>query len=375
MRVGVFGGGAVGLAAALILVEQGLAVTLYDANGFETEPPTGESDPRVWALNPSAIALLEGLGCSLNGSRQARYHRMRVVDAGSDAAIQFGPNALGVIVEADWVRSALIARARRTKQLDLVTADVETLTMTAEQIHVDGLDAVLDAAILAEGRRAHLAQSIGLQRIVTAKGHHALVGTLASARAHGSEAYQIFTAEGPLALLPLPDQGTHHRVSLVWSMSDGDADRLSALSDDELVARVTAASEGARGGLAWVGPPVWIPISQHHLDRDAIGPCLAIGDTAHGIFPLAGLGANLGFADVLAMRSQLAKTRVFQPARFARSVERERRVHHVVVAEVMATLQWGFASTDPLVRLGRSAAFRFADRCALVKSIVQQRVG
>ena len=85
MRMGVFGGGAIGLAAAIVLARAGIETHLYDSQGFETRIPTGETDARVWALGPRAIALLQRLGCVCDGERVLRYKRMRVIDATSDA--------------------------------------------------------------------------------------------------------------------------------------------------------------------------------------------------------------------------------------------------------------------------------------------------
>lgn len=375
MTVGVFGGGAVGLAAGIISARAGLETQLIDPQGFETVAPTGEADARVWALGPRAIHLLERLGCPVHGPRVTEYCRMRVIDSGSDAAIQFGADRLGVIVEADWIRAALIAVAERTPKLTLQTKAVQALSWQGATVTASGMASSFDAVVLAEGRQATLATSLGFDKIVTAHGFQALVGTLACTEPHGGEAFQSFTAEGPLALLPLPDHNGSPRVSVVWSMADSDAMQMQSLSSDALARRLTQASEQVRGLLTWVRPGQWIPIGQHHLSRDALGPCVAIGDTSHGIFPLAGLGANLGFADVCAIEQRLATQRAFDPSRFARAVARERRLDHLTTARVMALLQSTFASTHPWARLTRSAVFRVADRVRPMKTLFQQLAG
>ena len=375
MRMGVFGGGAIGLAAAIVLARAGIETHLYDSQGFETRIPTGETDARVWALGPRAIALLQRLGCVCDGERVLRYQRMRVIDATSDAAIQFGPSELGAIVEADWIRAMLIKVAKRQTLLSLHTHGVSTLSWRDQVVTGDAISDPMDGVILAEGRRAELAQSLGFQKTVTADGFQALVGTLACTLPHRGEAFHIFTAQGPLALLPLPDVNGEPRVSVVWSMRDADALELQRLDLNTVVQRLMQASEHVRGSLNWVRPAHWILLSQHHLDRDALGPCLAIGDTAHGIFPLAGLGANLGFADVCAIEEALAAHSSVDPVRLARAVERARRIEHLMTAQTMAMLQWGFASTNPWMCLMRSAIFRAADRMGPIKALVQQLAG
>lgn len=375
MNVGVFGGGAIGLAAAIVLARAGIETHLYDPQGFETQIPTGEADARVWAIGPRAMALLHRLDCVCDGARVTRYQRMRVIDAASDAQIQFEADALGVIVEADWVRAMLIQVAKREPRVSLHARGVSSLALQDHVIIGDAISDPMDAVILAEGRRAELAQSLGFQRIVTVDGFQALVGTLACTLPHHGEAFQIFTAQGPLALLPLADVDGQPRVSVVWSMCDADATVLQRLDLDAVAQRLTQASERARGSLSWVSPGQWIGLSQHHLDRDALGPCLAIGDTAHGIFPLAGLGANLGFADVCALEDALSARSRMDPLRVARAVERARRMDHLLTAQTMVVLQRGFASTNPWMRLLRSAVFRATDRIGPIKSLFQQLAG
>ena len=153
----------------------------------------------------------------------------------------------------------------------------------------------------------------------------AVVGTLRSEQPHHGEAFQIFTECGPLALLPLPDRDGEHRVSLVWSLDLDTASELEEYSIETLSLTITQTSESVRGALSFVDKPIWIPLSQQSLKQDSLGCLLAIGDTAHGILPLAGLGANLGFTDVLALQQTLVRAPSARGDRIARTVSRERR--------------------------------------------------
>ena len=208
-------------------------------------------------------------------------------------------------------------------------------------------------------------------------GYHqrALVGTLHCERPHDGEAFQIFTEYGPLALLPLPDRDGEHRVSLVWSLPTDVADALSQCGTDVLSARLGRVSEAARGALRFVSDPVWIPISQHELKQDALGCLLAIGDTAHGILPLAGLGANLGFADVIELQQALRSHPSAAGDRLARTVVRERCMDHRTVAIVMGLFSDVFRSDQPMIQLGRSVALRTADRHPMIRSLIQELAG
>jgi len=373
LKIAVIGGGAIGLTAALGAAQNGQSVTLFDPQGFVQPPPSGEMHPRVWALGPKAISLLTELGVWCDDVRHCRYQQMRVIDATSDAHVSFQEQSLGVIVEADWVRYHLIERLS-THRIACRAEAVAKASPDGQVVLSDGRVESFDLVVFAEGRSAQAATASGFVQIDGGYRQQALVATLAATEPHAGEAFQIFTPLGPLALLPLPDHDGAHRVSLVWSVSVSDALQLQSASIESLLHRVNMASEDVRGGLDFVSDPIWIPLSQHALRRDAHGRCLAIGDTAHGILPLAGLGANLGFADVAALQVALKKS-TRDGARVARTVERMRRLDQQAVAFSMGLFSDVFRSNNPMVRLGRSLALRTADRHGSLRRLIQEAAG
>ena len=296
MKTVVIGGGSIGLAAAVVCHRAGHQVSVFDPVGFQPVKPTVETDARVWALGPKSTGFLSGIHAWSPDARVCCYRSMRVIDARSDARVTFEDTRLGHLVEAHWVRNQLLEQVEQSaiQCLDQAVARVDPQGCVTLE---DGQRVNFDFVIFAEGRQAKTAQASGFEMVDGGYHQRALVGTLQCEQPHGGEAFQIFTERGPLALLPLPDRNGEHRVSLVWSLPTGVADELAQCSTDLLAARLSRVSEAARGGLRFVSDPVWIPTSQHSLKRAAIGCLLVIGDTAHGILPLAGLGANLGFAE------------------------------------------------------------------------------
>ena len=229
--------------------------------------------------------------------------------------------------------------------------------------------------IFAEGRQAQTALVSGFEIVDGGYRQMAVVGTLRSEQPHHGEAFQIFTECGPLALLPLPDRNGEHRVSLVWSLDLETASEVKECSVEALSLKITQTSELVRGALSFVDEPIWIPLSQQSLKHDALGCLLAIGDTAHGILPLAGLGANLGFGDVIALQQMLAKHPAARGDRIARSVARERRFEQRTAAAVMGLFSDVFRSDQPLLQLGRSFALRTADRHPMIRSLIKELAG
>ena len=373
MKIAVIGAGSIGLAAALVSQKAGHSVTLFDPQGFEQKALSLEVDPRVWALGSRSTQLLTELGAWAPDERVCVYQSMHVIDARSDARVTFTEAALGHLVEADWVRNQLLSRVAESG-IDCVSERVESVSQRGVlTFPKNELDA--DLAIFAEGRQAHTALASGFEIVDGGYRQMAVVGTLRSEQAHHEEAFQIFTECGPLALLPLTDRDGEHRVSLVWSLDLDTASELKEYSIETLSLTITQTSESVRGALSFVDEPIWIPLSQQSLKQDSLGCLLAIGDTAHGILPLAGLGANLGFADVNALQQTLVKAPSARGDRIARTVARERRFEQQTVAMVMGLFSNVFRSDQPLLQLGRSFALRTADRHPTIRSLIQGLAG
>ena len=374
LKIVIIGGGSIGLASALVCKRVGHSVTVFDPAGFAPKRAAIEMDSRVWALGPQSQSLLEDLGAWNPDDRICAYQSMRVIDARSDARVTFTDPTLGHMVEADWVRNQLLR--------EVSGIDIQCIQRSAKAITPYGLitvddDTTIDAdlVIFAEGRAATTAVASGFEIVDGGYHQRAVIGTLHSQRPHHGEAFQIFTEHGPLALLPLPDCRGQHRVSLVWSLGKPIADDLQENPNKILASLITQNSEFERGHLRFVGDPVWIPLSQQSLRQDALGCLLAIGDTSHGILPLAGLGANLGFADVLALRATLERYPKAGGDRIARSVARERCVDQRTVALVMGLFSDVFRSDQPLIQLGRSLALRTANRYPMIRSLIQEMAG
>jgi 2-octaprenyl-6-methoxyphenol hydroxylase len=123
-------------------------------------------------------------------------------------------------------------------------------------------------------------------------GQRAVVAEVAAERTATGTAWERFTPEGPLALLPFGE-----RQALVWSVSPGTADELCGLPEPEFLKRLQGAFGGRLGAFRSSGPRSAFPLS---LRRGAIHPSprvLAIGNAAQTLHPVAGQGLNLGLRD------------------------------------------------------------------------------
>jgi 2-octaprenyl-6-methoxyphenol hydroxylase len=137
--------------------------------------------------------------------------------------------------------------------------------------------------------------------------HSAIVSTLRHARPHGNVAYEIFYPAGPFALLPMTDDEGGHRSAIVWSLAARDAPGMLSLSDSDFAAEAEAAMGGFLGDVSMLAPRSSYPLGFHHAAQITDHRLALVGDSAHGIHPIAGQGVNLGYRDAAALAQVLVE--------------------------------------------------------------------
>jgi len=143
---------------------------------------------------------------------------------------------------------------------------------------------------------------------------------------HGT-AYERFTDEGPLALLPLPEA---RRYALVWCGRPANSQRRAALAPHEFDAELLAAFGDALGTLRLDSDRVLAPLQRRVRVAETGSPQVAIGNAAQALHPVAGQGLNLGLRDAFELAQRLGELRASghplaeAAARFARARRADR---------------------------------------------------
>ena len=253
---------------------------------------------------------LEPYGCpiaSIAVSDQMKPGRIDFTPAPHDGT-------LGRMFANRQLRLALFEAA---EQEPLITwhAPVDVVTRERGEFGVSatlGDGTVLEAALMvgAEGRVSPSREEEGLKMAMWDYHHRAIIVGLTHSRPHDNVAWEIFYPDGPFALLPMLDgpDGTH-RSALVWTVSENDAAGVLKLSDRAFLAEVIKRMGDIMGEVTLNSQRSSYPLSLQHTAR-LIGERLAlVGDSAHGMHPIAGQGLNLGLRDVGALVEVLEEAR------------------------------------------------------------------
>jgi len=368
--VAIVGAGPVGATLALALTDADLDVVVLDARA-NGEPPRGE---RSIALSHGARLILEraGVWCALAGSAHAvtPITSVDISQAGGfgltrlDAAEQ-GLSALGYVVSYRALQAVLDAALER-KHVDVRWGSrVKHVggTPAYAAVALDEVGDVLTArmAVVADGSGAAID---GVARFRRDYGQLALIARLALSVPHGGVAFERFTAEGPLALLP---EGDHY--GLVWTLSPQRAQTLVAMPERDFIAELLRCFGPRASAVTRATERRTFPLVLEYAPALSVSRCVAIGNAAQTLHPVAGQGFNLGLRDAHTLARALVDTPReaigSQPmlARYARA----RRSDRLAGVAFTHGLIGVFGTDSPLLRWPRGVALTLLDAVAPAK--------
>jgi hypothetical protein len=129
----------------------------------------------------------------------------------------------------------------------------------------------------------------------------AVICNVRSERPHLNRAYERFTPEGPLALLP-----NGNELSLIWTAEHGHAQELATLDDAEFCARLRSTFGAALGGFSAPYSREVFPLTLKYAAQPVASRSVLIGNAAQTLHPVAGQGFNLGLRDAWELAQAIA---------------------------------------------------------------------
>jgi len=309
------GGGMVGASLAVALAGLPLRVRLVET--FPVGSPGQPSfDARTTALSRSsqhilrALCLWPALDASATPIRKIHISERgrlgtAVIDANED-----GGEPLGYVIENRLLGAELWRVLAGSANITVHSpASVTTVSESdgALQVEVEQGGATIAVRtrllVVADGARSTLRTSLGIAARARPYGQVAIVGNVSVGQpGTGTVAYERFTANGPLALLPAGDK----RYVFVLTRRDAVADAVQALPDPAFLELLQQEFGFRLGRFQRVGVRSRYPLELVEAETVTTRRVVVVGNAAHGLHPVAGQGYNLGLRDAAALAELLA---------------------------------------------------------------------
>ena len=314
----IIGGGMVGASLACALADLHLRIGLVEIAPL-TLSAHPSYDDRTIALAQGtkrifqALGLWETLGPTATPIRQIHISEHGGAGFAHLDSREEGVEALGFVAEARLIGAALLAKLPTLSGVELLCpARLEKVAIEPDIARAsirlgDGRTAELRAKLLvaADGANSPVREQLGVRALRWEYGQQAVIANVTPTLPHQNVAYERFTGEGPVALLPMSD----NRCAVVCTVNNPDVPAVLALDDAGFAVLLQQRFGDRLGDFSRIGrrqayPLFLLKAREHARHRVAI-----IGNAAHTLHPIAGQGFNLGIRDVAALAEVVADAR------------------------------------------------------------------
>ncbi|MFQ3248989.1 MAG: 2-octaprenyl-6-methoxyphenol hydroxylase [Glaciecola sp.] len=339
------GGGIVGCAAALALANA-TSYSIAVIEAFETEAKAennekvkkGESaktaimhpsfDARVVALAKESFKQLNQFGIGLNEQAVdcCPIKHIHVSDRGhlgqvqlQQSNIQHTEDDLGYVVSLAELGQQMLAQLKHTNVDYLCPEKITSLIRSQDKTDLQLSNKTISAklVLIAEGGQSPSREMFGLSASVEEYAQSAIIANVITQLPHNNSAFERFTSQGPVALLPMQtDAG--NQMSLVWTIDQDKTDDVMALGEAEFLNKLQQLFGDKLGRFQAASTRYAYPLSLMQVKQFAAHRVICLGNAAQSLHPIAGQGFNLGIRDIKGLLDILAgKGKKADPGEFS----------------------------------------------------------
>ncbi len=315
MSVIIVGGGMVGstLALAVAFLTRGqIPIRLIEA--FVPDQNTSSSDDkRAIVLAHGTCQQIERLGIWKLLSHDATpIKNIHVSDQGQCGFVHLRAQDhhipfLGQVLSLKTAQNRLFSLLKSTPSIQLYCpAQVLQISRTQKMVrvtlnHGETLEAPL--LIAADGSHSSLAQACHIQYQKKDYQQFAVTTYIRTEKALGNCAFERFTSEGPLALLPISQEES----ALIWCHSQANRFLVEAWNEADFLQQLQNTFGWRLGKILKIGPRYSTPLYLTYASRHISHRLALVGNSAQTLHPVAGQGFNLGLRDTMTLAQILAE--------------------------------------------------------------------
>lgn len=315
--VTIVGGGIVGSTLALILANAGLHTLVVES--ITTEKLNKQAlSKRTLVLAYSSRLIFETLGLWQEFEPYAcPIHNIHVSDRGKFGtsqirAVEEKVPALGYVLPAGKINAilhnAVLQHSHITVQQPATyLAHHQEGTNITVQIQKEGLTTSVDCELLvaADGQESAVRKFLNIKLKRKEYDQTAIFCDVALKRAHQNIAYERFTDQGPLAILPLLDK----QGAVIWTLPTLEAQKFQKLNDREFLQALQGKFGYRLGKFLSCGERKSVPLTLTTVSQQVKAGIVLVGNAAHTLHPVAGQGLNLGLRDIASLGQEVVQAK------------------------------------------------------------------
>ena len=362
----IVGAGVTGALLFLALKNKNINVGLID--GRDNAPDSY----RHLSLNNKSMTFLKELDAWNEISKTAfEYSQIKVWDQEGTGFIDFNVNELeknipniGFIVKEGEIQNSLLSLVSDSKDL-LWSCNLENIEKINGNIHCETSKGKLETKILigADGIQSSVRNLSSISSRTWSYNQTAIVANFSVPQAD-SCIRQTFTSVGPLALLPMNET----ELTMIWSIEDAKAYDYLSMNEEDFISEIHQSFGEKLPEIKFSAKRQSFPLKHLSAKTFARDNVFLVGDAAHHIHPLAGLGLNAGIGDVKSLSDLITPESLLQVKQIEDKYNRQRIPINLALAAAMEAFKRGFEQKNIWIRLIRNHAFSLTNKLTFLKN-------
>lgn len=310
----IVGGGMVGASLACSLATQPIKIAIIEAFPFKSNNQPSY-DARSIALAYGSKRIFSTLGIwkdlvadatpidQIHISNKGRFGvtRLNAKDESLDA--------LGYVIENRILGNALLKKIEAHSNIELICpAKLQSLDFNNECaiLNIEKNKQIIQLncklVVGADGGNSKVREALNIETKTSDYHQTAIISNVTPGNPHKNIAYERFTKQGPIAVLPM----TENRCSLVLTVNKENEEDVLALNDTDFLDYLEKRFGFRCGGFTKTSKRHAYPLSLMQIDEHYKPRAVIIGNAAHTLHPIAGQGFNLGIRDVSVLADVIA---------------------------------------------------------------------
>ena len=362
----IVGAGVTGALLFLSLKNKNIKVGLIDSRD------SAPNSYRHLSLNNKSISFLKEVDVWDDLRKTAfEYDQIKVWDQEGTGFIDFNVNELeknipniGFIVKEGEIQNSLLSLVSDSKDL-IWSCNLEKIESINGSIFCDTSKGNLETKILigADGIQSSVRNLSSISSRTWSYNQTALVANF-SVPQTDSCIRQTFTSVGPLALLPM----NKNELTMIWSIDDAKAYEYLSMSEDDFINEIHQSFGEKLPEIKFSTKRQSFPLNHLSAKTFARDNIFLVGDAAHHIHPLAGLGLNAGIGDVKTLSNLITPESLIQVKQIEDKYNRQRIPINLALAAAMEAFKRGFEQKNIWIRLIRNHAFSLTNKLTFLKN-------
>ena len=373
--VAIIGGGPVGASLALALRDSGLNVHVLEAR----KPENTNTDPRAMALSYGSRLLLERMGVWNKIAQVSPIKTIYISQKNSFGravlcAGELKVPELGYVLPYPALQNALQRALQASTVAYLSGASVTQLQTGADGARITyqhaGSEHTLQArlAVVADGGKL---LEVSHPPEVRDYGQSAIIAHVTCAHPRPDSAFERFTAQGLVALLPFKDG-----YELVWTAAHDKAKEILHWDEASFLAQLHQHFGDRVGAFLSVGSRSSFPLRLKRAPDTTLPHTVLIGNSAQTLHPVAGQGFNMGVRDAWELAQVILRSppEALGSETMLEDYKKSRRLDRDAGIRFTDSLVRLFSNDLPLFNAARGAALSALDCLPGAKKFVAKRM-